>query len=124
MINTALEKQSSMPSAQTGAAVGMGTPLSPTPVVLVAGDFRSRDTFVWHAWERICAAYKDSDDVTSFSPMGAWTIGHGSRSDGERRNRVLPLASRIRALRLRLRCLHRNQPSVAIGSRYTAIWFD
>jgi hypothetical protein len=33
------------------------------PVVLVVGDFRSRDTFVWHAWERICAAYKESDDA-------------------------------------------------------------
>ena len=38
---------------------------SATPVVLVIGDFRSRDAFVWKAWERICADYGESDSPVS-----------------------------------------------------------
>jgi hypothetical protein len=66
MINTGLEGEIlDTECAQTGVAAGTSALLSPTPVVLVVGDFRSRDTFAWHAWERICAAYKDTDEAAT-----------------------------------------------------------
>jgi hypothetical protein len=68
MINTSLEEKIlDTDRARSGVAVDRSALLSPTPVVLVVGDFRSRDTFAWHAWERICAAYKDTDEAATIA---------------------------------------------------------